>query len=50
MAFGTLQIDPAAKPLEAHVLHKHFERKHGPRAYYGQPEPHPPAPDARNRP
>ncbi len=36
MAIETLRIDPAAAPLEGHLLRKHFERKHGPGAYYGQ--------------
>lgn len=37
MALGTLLLDPAAPPLEPHLLAKHRERKHGPAAYYGQP-------------
>ncbi len=38
MATWTFNINPAAKPL-AQVLHdKHFFRKHGAKAYYGQPE------------
>ena len=43
MAFGTLLIDRNAPPLEAYVLDKHYRRKHGPDAYYGQhlPEPKP---------
>lgn len=36
MALGTLQIRADAPPLEAYVLEKHFRRKHGPDAYYGQ--------------
>ncbi len=36
MALETLRLDPGAPPLEAHVLRKHHERKHGPGAYYGQ--------------
>jgi L-ribulose-5-phosphate 4-epimerase len=36
MAIGTRQIRPDAPLLEAYVLDKHFERKHGPGAYYGQ--------------
>jgi len=31
-------IDPGATPLEAALRRKHFERKHGPHAYYGQPD------------
>jgi len=38
MALGTLQINPAIKPIPAHMLDKHFSRKHGPKAYYGQGE------------
>lgn len=36
MALLTLTIDPAAAPAPQHVLDKHFHRKHGPGAYYGQ--------------
>lgn len=36
MAFGTLLLDSAAPPLESYVLDKHYGRKHGPDAYYGQ--------------
>jgi L-ribulose-5-phosphate 4-epimerase len=38
MALKTLQINPAAAPLSAHLLEKHFRRKHGGAAYYGQPD------------
>ena len=27
---------PDAAPAPDHVLEKHFQRKHGPNAYYGQ--------------
>jgi len=37
MALRTLALNPAAPPAPAHLLHKHFFRKHGPQAYYGQP-------------
>jgi L-ribulose-5-phosphate 4-epimerase len=37
MALKTLQINPAASPISAHLLDKHFKRKHGGGAYYGQP-------------
>ena len=37
MARKTLQVDPAAAPLPQHLLDKHFKRKHGKAAYYGQP-------------
>ena len=36
MALLTLQIDPATPRLKETLLRKHFERKHGPGAYYGQ--------------
>lgn len=36
MAIRTLTIDPTAIPAPDHLLHKHFHRKHGPNAYYGQ--------------
>jgi len=36
LAIDTLLIDPNAKPLPAALLDKHFFRKHGPGAYYGQ--------------
>ncbi len=36
MAFHTLMINPAAAPLESYLLDKHFLRKHGQSAYYGQ--------------
>jgi L-ribulose-5-phosphate 4-epimerase len=35
-AFGTLILSPERSPLEAYVLDKHFQRKHGPHATYGQ--------------
>jgi L-ribulose-5-phosphate 4-epimerase len=36
MAFLTATLAPSAPPLDAAVLHKHHDRKHGPHAYYGQ--------------
>jgi len=36
MAWETLMLDPRAKPLAGHIRRKHFLRKHGPAAYYGQ--------------
>ena len=36
MALGTSQINPATGPIPDYVLEKHFSRKHGPKAYYGQ--------------
>lgn len=35
MAWKTMQLNPAAE-LPSYVLEKHYQRKHGPRAYYGQ--------------
>jgi L-ribulose-5-phosphate 4-epimerase len=36
MAYLTLQINPNAPRLKDALIHKHFERKHGKDAYYGQ--------------
>jgi L-ribulose-5-phosphate 4-epimerase len=36
MAYGTMALDPRLAPLDAYILEKHFQRKHGPDAYYGQ--------------
>lgn len=36
MAIKTLAINPSAPPAPEHLLEKHFFRKHGPGAYYGQ--------------
>jgi L-ribulose-5-phosphate 4-epimerase len=36
MALFTLQINPRAKRLPEALIKKHYERKHGPNAYYGQ--------------
>jgi L-ribulose-5-phosphate 4-epimerase len=36
MAYGTLTLNAAAAPLPTALLDKHFLRKHGPAAYYGQ--------------
>lgn len=37
MAVHTLALNPAAKPIPQVLLDKHFLRKHGAKAYYGQP-------------
>lgn len=37
MAIKTLSLNPQAPPAPAHLLDKHFSRKHGVTAYYGQP-------------
>lgn len=36
MAIRTLSVNPLAAPAPDHLLEKHFFRKHGPGAYYGQ--------------
>ncbi|HSI74684.1 MAG TPA: L-ribulose-5-phosphate 4-epimerase [Lunatimonas sp.] len=36
MAYLTLQINPAAGRLKPALIQKHYERKHGKDAYYGQ--------------
>lgn len=36
MAFGTLQINSKSGSLPEYLLQKHYLRKHGPDAYYGQ--------------
>lgn len=41
MALRTRAIDTRATPAPSHLLDKHFFRKHGPGAYYGQSEPSP---------
>ena len=37
MAWRTLGIDPTPPAMASELLHRHFDRKHGPTAYYGQP-------------
>ncbi len=36
MALFTLQINPSVPDLNADLIQKHYKRKHGPDAYYGQ--------------
>lgn len=36
MALGTLQLNPTSVRLPEYILRKHYLRKHGPNAYYGQ--------------
>ena len=36
MAFGTLLVNPQAEPPPHYVIRKHYQRKHGPNATYGQ--------------
>jgi L-ribulose-5-phosphate 4-epimerase len=38
MAFMSLQLAPDLPVIEPELLNKHFNRKHGPGAYYGQPK------------
>jgi L-ribulose-5-phosphate 4-epimerase len=37
MALMSLQLAPDLEPIETELLNKHFRRKHGAGAYYGQP-------------
>jgi L-ribulose-5-phosphate 4-epimerase len=36
LASETLRINPKIKPMQSVLLQKHFLRKHGPNATYGQ--------------
>lgn len=36
IAINSEQLNPAIKELPKYILEKHFQRKHGPDAYYGQ--------------
>jgi L-ribulose-5-phosphate 4-epimerase len=36
MAMKTLQLNPNIQPVSQHLLDKHYKRKHGSSAYYGQ--------------
>ncbi len=36
LALITKQIEPSVKPIRSYLLDKHFQRKHGTGAYYGQ--------------
>lgn len=38
MAYHTMALNAAAEPLPEELAEKHFTRKHGPAAYYGQPK------------
>jgi L-ribulose-5-phosphate 4-epimerase len=38
MAHKALQLSPTAKPISQALISKHFFRKHGEGAYYGQPQ------------
>lgn len=37
MASMTLALDPTTKPMPSYLAERHYKRKHGPDAYYGQP-------------
>lgn len=39
MAFITLTLNPQTTPMPSYLLDKHYRRKHGPHAYYGQIRP-----------
>jgi L-ribulose-5-phosphate 4-epimerase len=50
LASETLRLFPSTKPIPSALLDKHFLRKHGPAAYYGQTLSTPnPSPRAKNR-
>ena len=36
IALGSFLLNPAITALPAHIQQKHYQRKHGPHAYYGQ--------------
>jgi L-ribulose-5-phosphate 4-epimerase len=36
LAFNAIVLDAAAEPISDSLLRRHFRRKHGPTAYYGQ--------------
>ncbi|MGD8499511.1 MAG: L-ribulose-5-phosphate 4-epimerase [Phycisphaerales bacterium] len=39
IALGTVTINPDQSPISRALLDKHYLRKHGKNAYYGQPQP-----------
>jgi L-ribulose-5-phosphate 4-epimerase len=41
LACRTLAIEPRAQAIGESLLNRHFDRKHGPRAYYGQSDKRP---------
>jgi L-ribulose-5-phosphate 4-epimerase len=45
LASETLRINPQTAPMQTGLLDKHFLRKHGPGAYYGQNASPPPQPN-----
>lgn len=38
MAIGSIALNPKLSSLPDYILKKHYHRKHGPDAYYGQPK------------
>jgi L-ribulose-5-phosphate 4-epimerase len=36
MALGALQLNPTLSAIPSYIQEKHYKRKHGPEAYYGQ--------------
>ena len=36
MDFHALMLEPGRGPMQQELLNKHYLRKHGPSAYYGQ--------------
>ena len=36
IAYRTMLLQPEAAPIDEALLERHFRRKHGPGAYYGQ--------------
>jgi L-ribulose-5-phosphate 4-epimerase len=36
MAYGSLQLNPELSAIPSYIQEKHYLRKHGPKAYYGQ--------------
>ena len=40
LAYHSLALNPTLRPLDQTLLDKHYLRKHGPGAYYGQDEAH----------
>jgi L-ribulose-5-phosphate 4-epimerase len=40
MALMSLSLEPRLEPIETALLNRHFKRKHGPNAYYGQGNAH----------
>jgi L-ribulose-5-phosphate 4-epimerase len=36
MAAGAVAVNPDVEPMADYLLERHFRRKHGPDAYYGQ--------------